>query len=84
MASTKSSYPDPFKLKTFCLITGASQGIGKQMAIRFSQKYAENKIQNCCFAILARNEDKLNETKKEMEACNPNIKVRMISDIGML
>lgn len=40
---------------TTILITGASQGIGKQMAIHFAPKAAE-------VIIAARNQDKLNET----------------------
>jgi len=57
--------------KTYCLITGASQGIGRQIAIDFAQNIADNSS----FFLLARNLEKLNETKSLMEAANPKIQV---------
>lgn len=62
----------PFwKRKTYCLITGASQGIGRQISIQFAKMVAEEST----FLLLARNLDNLNETKKMMEEVNSKIHV---------
>lgn len=52
------------------LITGASSGIGKDMAKILGQKGYD-------LVIVARDEDKLNETKKELE--NQGVKIEAIS-----
>lgn len=57
--------------KTYCLITGASQGIGRQIAVTFAQKVAPGST----FLLLARNIDNLNETKKLMEEVSNDINI---------
>lgn len=50
------------------LITGASSGLGKGMAIEFAK-------QGCNLALCARRVERMEELKNELEALNPNIKV---------
>ena len=50
------------------LITGASSGLGKGMAIEFAK-------QGCNLALCARRVEKLESLKKELTALNPNIHV---------
>lgn len=57
--------------KTYCLITGASQGIGRQISIEFAQKVGPGST----FLLLARNIDNLNETKRLMEEVSNDINV---------
>lgn len=57
--------------KTYCLITGASQGIGRQIAVQFAKVVAEGST----FLLLARNLNNLNDTKKMMEEVNDKINV---------
>jgi len=49
--------------KTFCLITGASRGIGRAIAIHFSKQVSEGSV----FLLLARSQDALDDTKKAVE-----------------
>jgi len=48
-------------LKTVVVITGASSGVGKDAAIELS------KNENYHIVLVARNAEKLNETKQEIE-----------------
>lgn len=57
--------------KTYCLITGASQGIGRQIAVEFASKVGPDSI----FLLLARNIENLNETKKLMEEVGNDINI---------
>ena len=50
------------------VITGASSGLGKGMAIEFAKQGAN-------LALCARREDRLHELKQQLETVNPNIKV---------
>jgi len=50
--------------KTFCLVTGASQGIGKTIAIEFSKKVGPDSV----FLLVARSASGLEETKSEILA----------------
>lgn len=68
MASEK---PHFWNRKTYCIITGASQGIGRQIALDFARNVADDSA----FVLLARNIDNLNETKRLMEEINSNIHV---------
>lgn len=55
-------------LRKNILITGASSGLGKGMAIEFAKQGAN-------LALCARRVERLEELKKELEQVNPNIKV---------
>lgn len=57
--------------RTYCLITGASQGIGRQISIEFAQKVAPGST----FLLVARNIDNLNETKRLMEEVSNDINI---------
>ena len=50
------------------LITGASSGLGKGMAIEFAK-------QGCNLALCARRFENLETLKEELQALNPNIEV---------
>lgn len=56
---------------TFFVVTGASRGIGKSMAIECSRKLHTGSI----VMLLARDANKLSETKNEILSINPNISV---------
>ena len=59
--------------KPIAIITGASTGIGRNLAIKFSSKYF--------IYLISRNEKKLNETKHLIEKENGECKI-IISDIS--
>jgi sepiapterin reductase len=62
--------------KTFVLITGASKGIGRTIAVEFSKKVAPGSK----FALLARSATGLEETKN---LCDPKVVVETLStDLG--
>lgn len=46
---------------TLCLVTGASKGLGKHIAIQFAQNYPATH-----FILVARNENELNDTKQSI------------------
>jgi len=48
--------------KTFCLITGASRGIGRSIAVEFGQKVGKGSV----FVLVARSATDLEETKSEI------------------
>ncbi|XP_026281766.2 sepiapterin reductase [Frankliniella occidentalis] len=57
--------------KTFCVLTGASQGIGRQFAIEFGRKFAKESV----LVLIARNSQGLQETKRRVGEANPDIQV---------
>ncbi|KAK3920866.1 Sepiapterin reductase, partial [Frankliniella fusca] len=57
--------------KTFCVLTGASQGIGRQFAIEFGRKFGKESV----LVLLARNSQGLEETKRRVGEANADIKV---------
>ncbi|KAJ1527719.1 hypothetical protein ONE63_007678 [Megalurothrips usitatus] len=57
--------------KTFCVLTGASQGIGRRFAIEFGRKFAGGSV----FLLLARNAQGLLETRAKVLEANPGITV---------
>lgn len=59
--------------KTLICITGASQGIGRTIAIKMAKNYAEK---NAVFALTARSTIKLNETKAEILKINSKFVVQ--------
>lgn len=63
---------------TTCIITGASSGIGQAVAIELSKKDEYKNI-----ILLARNEDKLNETISFMDSKNSAIK-KIVYDLSDL
>ncbi|XP_055386780.1 sepiapterin reductase [Condylostylus longicornis] len=60
--------------KTYFLITGASKGIGKCMAIECCKKFVKNSLA----VLVARSASGLEKTKNEIEQNNPQIKVKVI------
>lgn len=59
--------------KTFCFITGASQGIGRTLAVAFSRLFAENST----VVLLARSERGLEETKFLILETNSEVNVKI-------
>jgi short-subunit dehydrogenase len=59
--------------KTFCLITGASRGIGKTIGIQFAQKVGPGSL----FVLVSRSTSALEETKGEILANNKDISVHV-------
>ncbi|KAL0280804.1 UNVERIFIED_CONTAM: hypothetical protein PYX00_001991 [Menopon gallinae] len=57
--------------KTYCIITGASQGIGREIAVQFAKNVSEGSL----FLLLARNLENLKETQRLMESVNSNVNV---------
>lgn len=62
---------DPTNKNTFLVVTGASRGIGKKVAIQTSQKLRDPSI----VVLLARSITGLEETKAEILKVNPNLRV---------
>lgn len=59
--------------KTYCLITGASKGIGRKFATEFSRRFAANSL----LVLLARSESGLLETKHLISNVNADVKVKI-------
>ena len=57
------------------LITGASKGIGQAIAAETNKKF----VQNTLFVLIARDKDRLNQVKQEMNAFTDKNKVVVIS-----
>ena len=57
--------------KSFVLITGASRGLGRTIAIEFSKKVAPGSV----FLLVARTADALEETKAAVLAVSPSVEV---------
>lgn len=65
--------------RTYAIITGASRGIGREIAIDFSKRFAPDSLT----ILLARSDSGLKETKDIILSNNPNIKVETYSvDLG--
>lgn len=60
---------------TYCVITGASQGIGREIGIQFAKNVAEGSL----FLLLARNIENLKETKRLMESVNNKVNIFVYS-----
>jgi sepiapterin reductase len=59
--------------KTYCLITGASKGIGREFAVEFSRKFAANSV----LVLLARSELGLVETRNLVTNANADVEVKI-------
>ncbi|KAL5006976.1 hypothetical protein ScPMuIL_015782 [Solemya velum] len=70
-SSTKSSRTDIFKEKTFCVVVGASRGIGKSIAVNFASKFEQDSF----LLLLARDENMLDEVKSEIRSGSPGVTV---------
>lgn len=57
--------------KTFCVVTGASQGIGRRFAIEFGRKFGEGSV----LLLLARSAQGLQETRDRVIEANPGVSV---------
>lgn len=62
-----------WNLKTYCVISGASQGIGREIALQFAQKFGSGSE----IVLLARSESGLNKTKEMILAINANMIVNV-------
>lgn len=70
MAEAKGQF---WNRSTFLVITGASQGIGKNLAIEFSRLLAPEST----ILLLARTLPKLENTKKEILEINPTLNIKV-------
>lgn len=61
--------------KTFCLITGASRGIGKTIAAELSKKLAAESL----VVLVARNQQGLEDTVARLKESCPNVTVVPVS-----
>ena len=66
-----AKYQGVFSLKTFCVITGASKGFGKALALRFSESFPEGSL----LLLVARSKEGLETTKQEILVKRPGCKV---------
>lgn len=64
-----------FNKKTFFIITGASKGIGKTMAIECCKLFKPNSLA----VLIARSTEGLEKTRKEIQAVNNDIEVKIYS-----
>lgn len=60
-----------FSKKTFCIVTGASQGYGASLA----EKFASLLPSNSALLLLARNADKLKDVTEKISCQSPNVHV---------
>lgn len=60
-----------WKLHTLCMITGASRGLGKCIAVRFAERFPSGSV----MILAARDNGHLYETKHSIEQIRPDIKV---------
>ncbi|XP_033123833.1 sepiapterin reductase-like [Anneissia japonica] len=74
-----SSKTGVFCVPVFCIITGASRGIGRAIAVQLSQKVGEKSQ----MVITARNTQCLAETKRLIECVSPAVSVKIVAgDLG--
>lgn len=59
--------------KTFCIVTGASQGIGRNFAVEFSKHFGDDSV----IVLMARSLNGLEGTSNLIAAANPNVKVKV-------
>ncbi|XP_002730621.1 sepiapterin reductase-like [Saccoglossus kowalevskii] len=77
-----ASMPDVFNVRTFCLITGASKGIGRGIATSLGDKVGDNSV----MVLVARSEAGLLETKR-LITCRRGgeVDVRiLVCDLGVM
>lgn len=78
LSTTENSLLDQ---KTFVLITGASRGIGREIAIQLSKRVGKNSH----FLLVARDEAKLEETVKLMNGTSSKLIItKLIADLAKL
>ena len=63
--------PNVWSLRTFCLITGSSRGLGERMSVRFAQLLPKNSV----IVLAARDSKGLVTTKKNIEEVRDDIHV---------
>ena len=68
MASTQG-------MKSFCVVTGASRGIGRAVAKVLSQKFADNSL----IVLTGRSTDDLEETKRLIQETSPGVLVKIVT-----
>ncbi|XP_075224940.1 sepiapterin reductase-like [Lycorma delicatula] len=59
--------------KTYCIVTGASQGIGRNFAIEFSKQFGSDSV----IVLMSRSFSGLESTSRLIAAANPNVKVKV-------
>ena len=64
-----------FKFKTLCIITGASRGLGKCIAVRFAQEFTDGSF----IVLVGRTSSDLAGTKEKIENINPTLLVQTIA-----
>lgn len=68
-----------FSLKSFCIITGASKGFGKCMAVKFATLLPPTSV----MLLMARSHDNLQKTKCIISKIAPDVRVRIVPvDLG--
>jgi sepiapterin reductase len=58
-------------LRTLCLITGASRGLGQRMAVRFAERFSSNST----LILVARNNSGLEETRASIDRIRKDVRV---------
>ena len=67
--------------KKLIIVTGASRGIGRSIALEFGRFYSDDVIE---FILLARDSVKLNEVKKEIEETSNHKATPLVLDFGIV
>ena len=76
MAATNTNI---FRLKTFCIVTGASKGLGRCMAVKFGGRFPLGSV----LVLIARDANGLEETKRLVEAVSPVVTIKTVPmDLG--
>lgn len=68
-----------FTRPTYCIVTGASTGLGRELAVQLSREWTRASCHGTKLVLVARNTAKLEETKLEISKMAPNYCVDVIT-----
>ena len=71
-----------FARRSFCVVTGGSRGLGREIALRLSQGWSTARV-TADLIVLSRDRDAMLETKRMIEETAPGVTVHVIqADLG--
>ncbi|XP_038070734.1 sepiapterin reductase-like isoform X2 [Patiria miniata] len=73
------SSPSVFGVASFCIITGASRGLGRELALSLGSHLGDKSL----MVLTARSSADLEDTSKQVSACSPGVTVKTVTgDLG--
>ncbi|XP_022086551.1 sepiapterin reductase-like [Acanthaster planci] len=64
-----------FGIQSFCVITGASRGLGRELALSLGSRLGENSL----LVLTARSSSDLEDTRKQVSTCAPGLTVKVLA-----